>query len=104
MIPYSPWVLCSVGALRVEYFHVLVVVAVVCGCANAVRQGARRGIEPKDLRLVSIGVVIGGFVGAHATSALVYHPARTVTDPWLLCRLWDGLSSVGGIVGGGLTF
>jgi phosphatidylglycerol:prolipoprotein diacylglycerol transferase len=41
-------------------------------------------------------------VFGHVLDVLFYSPERLATDPWALLRLWDGLSSFGGFIGGGV--
>ena len=44
--------------------------------------------------------VISGFVVAHLYSVLGYFPRQLLTDPLLLFRVWEDISSFGGLVGG----
>jgi phosphatidylglycerol:prolipoprotein diacylglycerol transferase len=44
--------------------------------------------------------VLGGIAGAHLFSVLLYFPDQLRHDPWLLLRVWDNISSFGGMLGG----
>ena len=41
-----------------------------------------------------------GPIGAHLFDAFVYFPERIAADPFYVLRIWDGLSSFGGMIGG----
>jgi phosphatidylglycerol:prolipoprotein diacylglycerol transferase len=45
-------------------------------------------------------MVGGGILGAHLFSVLLYFPHKLRDDPWLLVRLWEDVSSFGGVLGG----
>ena len=45
-------------------------------------------------------ILVPGFLGAHLISILAYMPGRLLEDPWVLVRITDGLSSMGGFAGG----
>ncbi len=45
-------------------------------------------------------MLLGGMIGAHLFSVLFYFPSKLREDPWLLLRLWEDISSFGGMVGG----
>lgn len=86
-------------ALSIKPFGVLVALGVFVGSWLALRYGGRRGLPAKDLGSFVVWVVIAGFVGGHVLDVVFYSPDRLRADPWLLLRLWDGLSSFGGFTG-----
>ncbi len=45
-------------------------------------------------------VAVGGFIGAHVVEIVAYYPERLLTDPLSLLRVWEGISSFGGFIGG----
>lgn len=45
-------------------------------------------------------VIVGGMLGAHLFSVLLYFPHKLRDDPWVLLRVWEDISSFGGILGG----
>ncbi|HET9554176.1 MAG TPA: prolipoprotein diacylglyceryl transferase family protein, partial [Anaeromyxobacteraceae bacterium] len=69
------------------------------GLAVARRAARRDGLEPAPLARLAAIALAGGLVGAHLVHLLAYHPEE-LADPWVLLRLGDGLSSMGGLAGG----
>ncbi len=45
-------------------------------------------------------MIVGGILGAHLFSALLYFPHKLDDNPWYLFRLWEDISSFGGMLGG----
>lgn len=89
-------------ALSLKAFGVLVAAGVYLGALCATRYGARRGLRSRVMGSFVLHVVGCGFVFGHVLDVLLYAPERAAADPWSLLRLWDGLSSFGGFIGGGL--
>ncbi len=80
-------------------FGVLVASGVVLGVVLTLRQGRRLGFDHRALTSFIAHVVITAFVAGHVLHALTYEPQRVASDPLLLLRPWDGLSSLGGFFG-----
>jgi phosphatidylglycerol---prolipoprotein diacylglyceryl transferase len=89
-------------ALSLKPFGMLVALGVYLGAFSAARYGARRGLNSRALSWFIVHVVVSGFVFGHVLDVLLYAPERLASDPWALLRLWDGLSSFGGFIGGAL--
>jgi phosphatidylglycerol---prolipoprotein diacylglyceryl transferase len=105
MIPYVQFDFFSrLGLPFLQLFGVLVALGVIIGDRVTVRQGAKRGLDPRDVRFLNARMVIGGFVMAHLVSVVFYFPHRIVESPLILINLWSGLSSFGGFVGAALTY
>jgi phosphatidylglycerol:prolipoprotein diacylglycerol transferase len=87
---------------RLDVFGVLSTVGVVVGAIIAERAARWYGPgDPAPLREVVPWLVGLGLVGGHAMHVFVYHPELlTPGDRWLVLRVWDGLSSTGGVLGG----
>lgn len=81
-------------------FGIMVALAVLIGSLIADRRAKGEGIHPRVLGELLGYVLIGGFVLGHVLDAVFYHWDVVVTDPWFVVKLWDGLSSFGGFVGG----
>ncbi len=47
--------------------------------------------------------VIGGLIGAHLFSVVFYFPEKVADDPLVLLKLWEDISSFGGMIGGALA-
>ena len=87
------------AAVSLKPFGALVATGVVSGVVLTLRQGRRLGFDRRTLESFIAHVVITAFVIAHVFHALAYDPQRVGTDPLLLLRVWDGLSSLGGFLG-----
>ncbi len=86
---------------RIDIFGVLSAAGVVLGAWLASRQ-ARTYWPGNDtpLRDMVTWAVIFGLVGGHFMHLFAYHPELlTAADPWAIFRFWDGLSSMGGVLG-----
>ncbi len=88
------------AALSLKPFGMLVATGVYLGAWVASRYAGRRGIQPKAMLSFIYWVVGSGFVGGHVLDVIFYSPERLTADPWAVLRLWDGLSSFGGFIGG----
>lgn len=105
-LPYftlPPIDLTALGLGRLDWFTVFVFTAVVVGVLVYDRAAARGGVDPKSARVLPEVAVVGGFIGAHLVHVLAYHPELLQEDPWVLLKLWAGISSVGGFAGGALA-
>jgi phosphatidylglycerol---prolipoprotein diacylglyceryl transferase len=100
MLPYLDLPTLSVGPFTVASFGILSALGVVVGARLAL-DAARR--DPGDARPLSEALpwmILGGLVGAHLMHVLAYHPATLAeAGPIVLLRIWDGLSSMGGVLG-----
>ncbi len=104
-IPYielSEIVVLRSPPLSLKPFGILVATGVYLGAWCAMRYGRKRGLDPRALASFILHVVGIGFICGHALDVVFYAPERLLTDPWALVRVWDGLSSFGGFIGGGL--
>lgn len=86
--------------IAIQPFGLLVATGVYVGAWAALRQARRVGLD--EGRMVSfITWVVGvGFLLAHLLEVLFCRPDRILDDPLVLLRLWDGISSFGGFIGG----
>ncbi len=92
------------GPLTLGPFGVLVAFGIVVGSRLTRRRARSSGLgEPEVTRLIT-WTVVWGLAGAHWVSVLGYDPDRLVHDPWLLLRFFEGISSVGGFLGGTAAF
>lgn len=103
MIPYVTIDLESWLGLDLQIFFVLVAIAIVVG-VYVYDATARRGglVDAKVAFHLPELAVLGGFTGAHLLHVLAYHPELMSQDPWVLFKIWGGLSSIGGFLGGAL--
>lgn len=101
MIPYfaqPSWHIA--GPLTVHAFGLIVAVAVLVGSHLAMRRCESQRLSPDLCADLAFYTVVTGFVVAHVYSVLAYFPAQLLADPLLLFRIWEDISSFGGLVGG----
>ena len=105
MLPY--WNIPSLplfGPLEIQPFGVLVAIGVLAGVAMSWRKARSLGVDEDTHRSFAGWVIITGFIGAHLFQVLFYdrmilEPSRLLADPLALLRIWEGISSYGGIFG-----
>jgi phosphatidylglycerol:prolipoprotein diacylglycerol transferase len=101
MVPYVQIPPISVGSETIYAFDILVAVAIIVGVIVADKRAHRLGLDRRLISDVALWAVVPGFILSHIVSIVFYFPERlTSEDPWLLLRLWDGMSSLGGFLGG----
>ena len=100
MIPFFDQPTLSLGPLTVHAYGALVATGVIFGGWLVLRRSRRKGLDPEETERMLTWMLVAGFVGAHLFSVLAYFPEELARDPWLLFRIWEDLSSFGGIAGG----
>ncbi len=102
LIPYfeSPVLHLPFGQ-RLDLFGVLSAAGVGLGAWLAAREARRYWPgEDEPLRGVVTWAVLFGLYGGHFLHLFAYHPELlTMKDPLLVLRFWEGLSSMGGVLG-----
>ena len=94
----------EIGPLPLQPFGILVATGVLLGAWLARRYGARIGLDDDELRGLSAWVLVGGFAGAHIFDVLAYQWDKIPSDPWLIIKVWAGISSYGGFLGGTIAY
>ncbi len=86
---------------RVDIFGVLSAAGVMVGAWLAARQARQYGPgNDQPLREMVPWAVLFGLYGGHFMHLFAYHPELlTMADPLLVLRFWEGLSSMGGVLG-----
>lgn len=100
MLPYYEIPSFHFGPLTIHPFGILVAAAVLIGSTIAEKRAERLGLDPRVMNQVIGWAVIPGFIFAHFYSAIFYFPENIAENPLYLFKLWDGISSVGGFMGG----
>jgi phosphatidylglycerol:prolipoprotein diacylglycerol transferase len=100
MLPYFDQPVWRLGPLSIHAFGVAVAAALWLGLAGATRRFRRVGLDPALGERAGRWTLVGGVLGAHLFSVLLYFPEKLRHDPWLLLRLWEDISSFGGVLGG----
>lgn len=86
--------------LALQPFGLLVAAGVLVGAHLMRRWGRARGLDDEHIRALVIRAVVVGFIGAHLFDVLFYQWDKLAQDPALLVRIWSGISSYGGVIGG----
>ncbi len=98
--------------IPIQSFGVIVAAGVLIGAALLRRYAEWHGIADDHIRGILGWITIAGFLGAHWFDVLAYEPHK-LSEPmaswppskWpVLLRIWDGISSYGGFVGGAVGF
>ena len=103
VIPYFQQPSLSIGPFTLHGFGVLVALAVFLGMKLLHKRAAEVGLEERNVARFIGWVLLGALAGAHLIDRFVYFPAQTLRDPMSIVRVWEGLSSFGGFVGGTLS-
>ncbi|MGH0030093.1 MAG: prolipoprotein diacylglyceryl transferase [Myxococcota bacterium] len=106
MLPYIEHPTLDLGFYRVDSFVLLVGAAVVTQYAVVMRRAPRHGLDRLTTSSLLGWAIFLGLLGAHLFDLFVYYPDQFLDDPWLLLQPWQGVSSLGGMLGGigGLLF
>jgi phosphatidylglycerol---prolipoprotein diacylglyceryl transferase len=100
VLPYFEQPTLHLGPITIHAFGVIVAVGVWLGLALGSRRMRFLGLDQRLGDSLAAYALICGFLGAHLFSLFFYFPSRVVSDPWVLLRVWDPLSSFGGVLGG----
>ena len=100
MLPYVEQPVLHLGPLAIHAFGALVAAAVWFGLTIVHRRFERLGLDPRVGQRLAAWMLAGGIAGAHLFSVLLYFPNELREDPWLILRVWENISSVGGMLGG----
>jgi phosphatidylglycerol---prolipoprotein diacylglyceryl transferase len=100
LLPYIETPSLTIGSYTLRAFPVLAGLAIVTEFQIVLHRAPRFGIDRLTASTLA-GWAIGlGLVGAHLFDVLAYRPRVLLDDPFELIRLWGGLSSMGGMLGG----
>src|SRR2546426_2319430 len=100
MIPYLTVPDIHIGPLTIPAFTLLVLLGTVIGAGIAVRRAREFGLSRSTFDITMTLALVGGFLGAHLFSILLYAPNLLWTDGLLiLAKVWRGMSSYGGLWG-----
>ncbi|TNF22280.1 MAG: prolipoprotein diacylglyceryl transferase [Deltaproteobacteria bacterium] len=92
----------QIFGLDLHLFGFLVGLAIIVGTILAGRRAKQLGLSERVVADVAIWAVVVGFIGAHLYSAIFYFPEKIADNPLYLLKMWDGISSFGGFIGGTL--
>lgn len=103
MIPYFEQPILELGPVTIASFGVIVATAVMVGLAIGRRRFQYLGLDHAFGESFAGWTVVGGFLGAHLFSVVFYYPEKVADNPLVLLKLWEDISSFGGIIGGALA-
>lgn len=103
MIPYFEQPVFTVGPLTIAAFGILVSASVFVGIALGRWRFGGLGLDVRLGERLGWWVLLGGFAGAHVFSVLFYFPEKIAANPLVLFKVWEDISSFGGLVGGALA-
>ena len=91
--------------IAIQPFGMIVAAGVLIGAEILRRYAERHGLDDANVRSLTFWLIASGFIGAHVFDVLVYQPAGVLEDdPWLIVKVWSGISSYGGFIGGALGY
>jgi phosphatidylglycerol:prolipoprotein diacylglycerol transferase len=94
----------GIGRIPIQVFGIIVAAGVFIGAEIAARYARRRAVDEDDVRSLVGWVVLCGFIGAHVFDVLAYQSDKIASDPLLFLKVWAGISSYGGFLGGVVGF
>jgi phosphatidylglycerol:prolipoprotein diacylglycerol transferase len=88
----------SLGPFTLQSFGLLSAAGILVGMQLAARAARRDGLDPRVVLDFSVIAVAGGIIGGHLVHLVFYHPEE-LADPLRILKVWEGLSSMGGLAG-----
>jgi len=86
------------GPFTLQTFGVLSALGVVVGAQLAARAARADGLDGRTILDFAVVGVAAGVLGGHLVHLGFYH-REELQDPWRVLKVWEGLSSMGGLLG-----
>ncbi|MES2178481.1 MAG: prolipoprotein diacylglyceryl transferase family protein [Gemmatimonadota bacterium] len=102
MIPFVTQPSLSLGFITIHAFGLIVAISAFTGDWLYRRRLASLQLDPQVGAALGWWALTFGFVGAHLFSLVFYFPEKLARQPWLVFKLWEDVSSFGGMLGGAL--
>jgi phosphatidylglycerol---prolipoprotein diacylglyceryl transferase len=90
--------------IPIQAFGVIVAAGVLIGASLLRRYAEWHGVSDEHIRGITGWITVAGFAGAHIFDVLAYQYDKFEKDPVLFFKVWDGISSYGGFLGGAIGF
>lgn len=103
MIPYIRPPAIDLGFTKIEPFGILTAVGLLVGTYFIAKAAKKDGKDPNPVQDFVLVALFGGVVVGHLMHVLLYHPEELSKSPYQILKVWDGLSSTGGMLGGALA-
>lgn len=100
VIPWFELPTLELGPFRIQSFGVLSALGILAAVHIGSRASARLGKDPRVIPDFAVAGVLAGIVVGHLVHLLFYHPEELREGPLRLLKVWEGLSSMGGLLGG----
>ncbi len=101
-IPWFELPSLTLGRITIQSFGVLSALGILAAVALSQRGARQLGKDPQVIVDFAVAGVLAGVVGGHLVHLFFYHPEE-LADPWRILLFWEGLSSMGGLLGGVLA-
>ena len=102
LIPYLQQPGISLGPIRLQAFGAILMTAVLVGEALYRRRLRHVRLDVDTGMALAWYILVAGFVGAHLFSLILYFPSKLERNPLLLFKVWEDVSSFGGMIGGAI--
>lgn len=99
VIPWFELPSLSLGPVTIQSFGVLSALGILAAVSLAARGARQLGKNPQVILDYSVAGVLVGIVGGHLVHLFAYHPEE-LESTWRVLKVWEGLSSMGGLAGG----
>jgi phosphatidylglycerol:prolipoprotein diacylglycerol transferase len=99
VIPWFEFPTLDLGPFHIQSFGVLSALGILAAVQIAAKLTARIGRDPQVILDFAVSGVLTGIVVGHLVHLFFYHPEE-LRDPWRIFKIWEGLSSMGGLLGG----
>lgn len=90
----------QLGPLTIHIFGITSVLAIILGIKTMRFRAAELNLDISVIERFVPWLFAGVIIGAHMVSVFLYYPENLIHNPIVLLKLWDGISSFGGIIGG----
>jgi phosphatidylglycerol:prolipoprotein diacylglycerol transferase len=99
VIPWFTFPSLELGPVTIQSFGVLSALGILAAVELASRADRQLGNDPRVIPDFAVAGVLAGVVAGHLVHLFAYHPEE-LSEPWRILKFWEGLSSMGGLLGG----
>jgi phosphatidylglycerol:prolipoprotein diacylglycerol transferase len=99
VIPYFEQPVLHLGPVNLYAFGILVAVAMLAGIQGTLVRCRKLSLDTDLCADLLFTLLIAAFVSAHLFAVLAYFPREAAKNPWMILKIWENISSFGGIIG-----